>query len=228
MTQMIKPLKPAEHAETQLLDSILSGRFPQGSPLPAERVLAESLGVTRPTLRETLQRLSREGWVVIQHGKPTVVADYLETGGLGLLCSMVRHSQGLSHEMIGYLLEVRSAFFPGIAALAVKRDPDGFLKMLLTHPDSCADVSVFSAFDWKLQHCMVTLTGNPVFKVIVNDFAPLYQEIGVTYFKDPLARKTSHDYYRNLTRTVRHDRQSVPDVVRAAMETATAFWKQGA
>ncbi|MCP4722010.1 MAG: GntR family transcriptional regulator, partial [Desulfobacteraceae bacterium] len=66
-----KPLKPAEFAEKQLLETILDGIYQPGDTLPAERVLAQSLGVTRPTLRETLQRLSKEGWVTIAQGKPT-------------------------------------------------------------------------------------------------------------------------------------------------------------
>ncbi|MGC6744236.1 GntR family transcriptional regulator [Escherichia coli] len=37
--------------------------------LPAERELSELIGVTRTTLREVLQRLARDGWLTIQHGK---------------------------------------------------------------------------------------------------------------------------------------------------------------
>lgn len=66
-----KLLKPAEFAENQLLEAILDNTYGPGDVLPAERILARFLGVTRPTLRETLQRLSKEGWVTIAHGKPT-------------------------------------------------------------------------------------------------------------------------------------------------------------
>ena len=38
--------------------------------LPSERDLADKIGVTRTTLREVLQRLARDGWLTIQHGKP--------------------------------------------------------------------------------------------------------------------------------------------------------------
>jgi DNA-binding GntR family transcriptional regulator len=50
--------KPADLAENRLLDAILDGSFPINSNLPPERDLATQLGVTRPTLREALQRLS--------------------------------------------------------------------------------------------------------------------------------------------------------------------------
>ncbi|NLC12537.1 MAG: GntR family transcriptional regulator, partial [Chloroflexi bacterium] len=53
------PQKPTDLAEKQLLAAILDGSFPIGSLLPPERELAQSLGITRPTLREALQRLAR-------------------------------------------------------------------------------------------------------------------------------------------------------------------------
>ena len=78
------PMKPAEYAEHQILEAILDKSYGPGDALPGERALAQSLGVTRPTLRETLQRLAKEGWVTIAHGKPTRVNDYLAQGGLGI------------------------------------------------------------------------------------------------------------------------------------------------
>ena len=56
--------------------SIWNNRFPPGSILPAERELSELIGVTRTTLREVLQRLARDGWLTIQHGKPTKVNNF--------------------------------------------------------------------------------------------------------------------------------------------------------
>jgi GntR family negative regulator for fad regulon and positive regulator of fabA len=48
------PQKPAEWTESRLIQAILEGDFPINSTLTAERELAVQLGVTRPTLRETL------------------------------------------------------------------------------------------------------------------------------------------------------------------------------
>jgi len=110
-----KLLKPAEFAEKQLLEAILGLKYNPGEVLPAERLLAIELGVTRPTLRETLQRLSKEGWITIRHGKPTKVNDYLKNGGLGILSSLARYGKNLSTDMVSHLLEVRTVMFPDIA-----------------------------------------------------------------------------------------------------------------
>ena len=67
---------PASFAEKYIVRSIWENKFPPGSILPAERELSELIGVTRTTLREVLQRLARDGWLTIQHGKPTRVNNF--------------------------------------------------------------------------------------------------------------------------------------------------------
>ncbi len=52
--------------------------------------LSELIGVTRTTLREVLQRLARDGWLTIQHGKPTKVNNFWETSGLNILETLAR------------------------------------------------------------------------------------------------------------------------------------------
>ena len=85
MPEWSAPQKAAEITERRLLDAVLDGTFPVGSKLPPERELAEMLGVTRPTLREALQRLSREGWIEIHHGRSTRVRNYWQEGNLLIL-----------------------------------------------------------------------------------------------------------------------------------------------
>ena len=81
-------LKPSISAEQQILAGIQSGKYPVGSNLPPERELALDLQVTRPTLREVLQRLARDGWLDIHHGRPTKVQNYLEDGNLTVLSTL--------------------------------------------------------------------------------------------------------------------------------------------
>ena len=81
---VIKAQSPAGFAEEYIIESIWNNRFPPGTILPAERELSELIGVTRTTLREVLQRLARDGWLTIQHGKPTKVNNFWETSGLNI------------------------------------------------------------------------------------------------------------------------------------------------
>src|SRR5262249_15921855 len=59
-----------------LLKNIVSGTYPPGGRLPAERELARQLGASRPTLRETLRRLSEWNLVEPRRGSGIVVRPY--------------------------------------------------------------------------------------------------------------------------------------------------------
>lgn len=60
------------HAD--LRDRITSGQWPVGSPLPAQRELAEEFGVSVMTLRQALQLLTDDGLIEARHGSGTYVA----------------------------------------------------------------------------------------------------------------------------------------------------------
>ena len=69
----------------QLLAEVVDGELAAGDPLPSERRLAEVLGVSRPAVREALQRLSQARLVEVRHGGSTTVRDFRGYAGLDLL-----------------------------------------------------------------------------------------------------------------------------------------------
>lgn len=68
-------LRPARHGNVfeetieRLLQNIKLGLFAVGDKLPAERELAEQLGVSRATLRDALAELQKAGYVEVQRGR---------------------------------------------------------------------------------------------------------------------------------------------------------------
>ncbi|WP_150138296.1 fatty acid metabolism transcriptional regulator FadR [Candidatus Enterovibrio escicola] len=119
---VIKADSPASFAEKYIVESIWNEHFPQGSILPAERELSELIGVTRTTLREVLQRLARDGWLTIQHGKPTRVNDYMSTSGLGILDTLVTLEGEDVHGMLENLLAARTDTSGIYMRYAIKND----------------------------------------------------------------------------------------------------------
>jgi len=69
----------------QVLAEVVDGEIPVGDPLPSERRLAEVLGVSRPAVREALQRMTQTGLLQVRHGGATTVRDYRRHAGLDLL-----------------------------------------------------------------------------------------------------------------------------------------------
>ncbi len=75
--QQIKPPKLADVIAKQLERMILEGSLPPGQRLPAERELAKQFDVSRPSLREAIQKLEAKGLVVRKQGGGTYVQQKL-------------------------------------------------------------------------------------------------------------------------------------------------------
>jgi len=222
-----KPFRPAQFTEHTLIQSILDGTYPSGSSLPSERNLAEQFGVTRPTIREALQRLAGEGWITICHGKPTRINNYWETGGLRLLGTMSRYSDELPQSFIIYLLELREILIPPIARFAVKKEPSVILNKLAEGTKLKKTSTAFTEFDWQLQQLMARHSGNPVFPMILNDFTSIFTTMGSYYFNKKEARDASFIYYENLQQAIlQNNIDFVENIVKDAMKKSIEIWNR--
>ena len=74
---MVRQRRLADDIVAQLETMILEGTLKAGERLPAERVLAERFGVSRPSLREAIQKLAAKGLLISRHGGGTFVAESL-------------------------------------------------------------------------------------------------------------------------------------------------------
>jgi GntR family negative regulator for fad regulon and positive regulator of fabA len=219
------PQRPAAYAEEAIVSAILGGTYPPGSPLLAERQLAEALGVTRPTLREALQRLSRDGWVSIRQGKPTLVNDYRRDGGLNVLTALVQHAPQLPRHFVPDLLDVRCALAPAYTRLAVLRDGAAVLDAL-SGADTLPDTArAFAAFDWTLHRALTVASGNAIYTLILNGFAGFYEQMARRYFARPEARSASRAFYRSLRAAAEaRDSDLAGQLAEAMMTRSLALW----
>ena len=221
-----QPLRPAQFVKKTLITAILEGTYASGTSLPNERSLAEQMGVTRPTLRETLQRLAAEGWITIQHGKPTVVNDYWREGGLRLLGTLSKYRDYLPAGFISHLLQVRLTILPAIAGLAVRFRPDSMLHYLADAHALAENAQAFADYDWNLQMLMARNSQNPVFSLILNDFSGIFAGMAVRYFCRSEARWASRNFYGELTNAIENGNDPVEDIVRRAMAQSIAIWHE--
>ncbi len=80
----MEPKQPQhQRIREALKQQIQGGEFPQGSLLPSENELCVRFQTTRPTVRQALGDLVREGFIERQHGKGSFVKS--ERQALGLL-----------------------------------------------------------------------------------------------------------------------------------------------
>jgi DNA-binding FadR family transcriptional regulator len=121
------PLQPVtrrtvpDEVYDQLLAELTAGELTPGDALPSERRLAEVLGVSRPAVREALQRLAHAGYVEVRQGDTTTVRDFRRLGGLDLLPRLLLARDGLDLAVARSILEARTYVGPRIAALAAER-----------------------------------------------------------------------------------------------------------
>jgi GntR family transcriptional regulator, transcriptional repressor for pyruvate dehydrogenase complex len=114
----------------QLLDGIVTGAFEPGAELPSERRLAEELGVSRPTVREALQRLAHAKLIEVRQGGTTTVRDYRRSAGLDLLPQLLAGAGEPDLEVVRSLLEVRADVAPNVARRCAQRRDEAVLARL--------------------------------------------------------------------------------------------------
>lgn len=220
------PTRPAELTESRLIEAILDGRFPSDSHLPAERDLAVQLGVTRPTLREALQRMARDGWLEIKHGKPTRVRDYWTEGNLGVLGAIARHQQNPPPNFIPNLLHVRLLLAPTYARLAAGRQPEEIIQRLQSNLDLPDDSASYARADFDLHRQLTISSGNPIFTLILNGFEDLYLQMGQLYFSLEEARWHSREFYQQLLMAVQErDLEAVESITRSVIDRSRWLWE---
>ncbi|WP_394202007.1 fatty acid metabolism transcriptional regulator FadR [Shewanella waksmanii] len=224
---IIEAKGPASFAEKYIVRSIWEEKFPPGSILPAERELSELIGVTRTTLREVLQRLARDGWLTIQHGKPTRVNDIWETSGLNVLETIADLNPDGEPVLLEQLLSARTnisaIYFKG----AVRHNPDKVLEALaqLDTLEDCAKTYV--EFDYHLHHTLAYNSGNPLYVLILNGFKGLYSRVGEEYFEIDKARELALDFYQALAALAKQgNHHDIPSLMRSYGINSGKVWQR--
>lgn len=222
-----KSQSPAGFAEEYIVESIWSGRFPPGTILPAERELSELIGVTRTTLREVLQRLARDGWLTIQHGKPTKVNNFWETCGLNILETLARLNQDGIPELVDDLLAARTNLSAVFIRGALRNNPQQAAEIIQRYKEVDIDGAAFADFDYRMNHDLAVASNNNVFVLMMNGFRGLYSRIGGYFFSHESARAVAIQYYQQLLdAALQGDYDSVPMIVRNYGIESGKVWQQ--
>jgi len=221
------PLRPTDFAEEHIVAAILDGTYPPGYELPNQHKLASQLGIARPSLREALQRLARDGWITIRHGKPSVVKDIWRDGGLNVLTGIIRHYENAPPDIVTRLLEVRAEIAPAYTSAAADKSPDKVISILEEGLALKDTPEAFAEFDWHLHHTLTILSGNPVYPLLLNSFANFYIELALSYFSDPKGRKTSLTFYDKLKSAIESGSgEDVEQIVSSVMKESIRIWKR--
>jgi GntR family transcriptional regulator, transcriptional repressor for pyruvate dehydrogenase complex len=121
MVHLASPVvRLADTVVTEIENQILDGALRPGDRIPSERKLAEDFGVSRPSIREAIQKLVAKGLLVTRHGGGTTVTDKLNAAFMDPWQDMVKDHPLLHRDV----LEVREMLEGQAAALAALRATD--------------------------------------------------------------------------------------------------------
>ena len=156
---------------TKAIDSIRemigSGELGPGDRLPPEHELAESLGVSRGSLREAVRALSQINVLDVRRGDGTYVTS-LEPRELlsGLVFAIeLLQSQGMSE-----VLEVRRLLLPAAAALAAQRisgEQVSEMRAVIEELEDSTDAARIAGLHRRFQALVGDATGNETLSSIL-------------------------------------------------------------
>lgn len=124
-----------QEAFNQLVAYLQEGTLRPGDALPSQQELAEQLGVSRPVLREAMQRLEAAGLVEIRHGSGSYVAHPPAETVFNRLFGNFSPEHALD------LLEARLVIEAECAALAATRATDEDFARMQRAVDKIRDLS---------------------------------------------------------------------------------------
>jgi DNA-binding FadR family transcriptional regulator len=120
---MIQQRKSDKIAET-LASMISDGELQPGERLPAERVLAGQLQVSRPSLREAIQKLNSRGMLTTRRGGGTYVRDDIEPSFVDPLLAMLKELPESRYDVleIRHALEGTAAYYAALRATEADKE----------------------------------------------------------------------------------------------------------
>lgn len=148
-----------------VLTDIVKGRYPEGSKLPAESVLAELFAVSRPVVREALARLRDDGLIQPRRGAGSFVLKRPAH-------SLLRFAPIGSIADIQRCFEFRIALEPAAARLAAGRRDEKMLKKIeeslhaLRHAIETGTVNVEA--DFAFHKAVADSSGNAYFSTALH------------------------------------------------------------
>jgi GntR family transcriptional regulator, transcriptional repressor for pyruvate dehydrogenase complex len=202
----------------QVLGEVVSGALGPGEALPSERRLAEVLGVSRPAVREAMQRMAQTRLVEVRHGGATTVRDFRRHAGLDLLPALLVRDGSIDVSVVRSIVEARLVIGPGVAALAAqRRDPDlpAMLDEVVTAYAGSDDPIARQRHTLAYWDLVVDAADSIAFRLLFNTLRAAYEPALAVLAPVLGAERGRAGAYRVLTAAIG---EGDPDTARAAAE----------
>ena len=211
MFKQIKASHIYQDALGQIEEAILQGKLKPGDRLPPERELVDTMGVSRPTLREALRALEHKGLIEVRTGVKG--GAYVKAVGIDQIVNdmdlLIRHKR----ISVRHLYEFREGVEGNAAGLATERaqeeDVDQLERILERagkYVNRSANADAWKKFyqaESRLHQLMARLSGNPIY-----EWALSAVHTGISSYHHLLPHDSDHlesmyDDWVNILKTMR-------------------------
>jgi GntR family transcriptional repressor for pyruvate dehydrogenase complex len=218
--KVVRTSRLYEQIVQQIEESVLNGSLKPGDQLPAERELAQRLGVSRTAVREAVKALREKGLVEAYSGRGTFITDGTSQAARQSFDLMVKIGQ---QDGAPHLAELRLILEPGIAALAaarVEEDDLAALREAVAVMDrSQKDPEAYIEADLDFHLALAETVANPLILSLIDSIVGLLREQRIKIFNvegGPQRGQVHHK--RILDAMERRDPEMARSAMRAHLE----------
>jgi GntR family transcriptional repressor for pyruvate dehydrogenase complex len=213
--KVVRTSRLYEQIVQQIEDSVLNGTLKPGDQLPAERELAQRLGVSRTAVREAVKTLREKGLVEAYSGRGTFITNGTSQAARQSFDLMVKIGQ---QEGSPHLAELRLILEPGIAALAATRvDEENLVAMreaVAVMERSQKNPGAYIEADLDFHLALAEAAANPLILSLIDSIVGLLREQRIKIFNVAGGPQRGQFHHKRILEAVeRRD----PELARSAM-----------
>jgi GntR family transcriptional repressor for pyruvate dehydrogenase complex len=222
--KVVRTSRLYEQIVQQIEESVLNGTLKPGDQLPAERDLAQRLGVSRTAVREAVKTLREKGLVEAYSGRGTFVTDGTSQAARQSFDLMVKIGQ---QENSPHLAELRLILEPGIAAMAAERVKDDDLaamrEAVAVMERSQKDPEAYIEADLDFHLALAEVVANPLILSLIDSIVGLLREQRIKIFNVEGGPQRGQFHHKRILEAMeRRD----PEMARCAMRAHLEQVKQ--
>jgi GntR family transcriptional repressor for pyruvate dehydrogenase complex len=213
--KVVRTSRLYEQIVQQIEESVLNGSLKPGDQLPAERELAQRLGVSRTAVREAVKALREKGLVEAYSGRGTFITDGTTHAARQSFDLMVKIGQ---QEGSTHLAELRLMLEPGIAALAAERIEDEHLAAMreavavMERSQKKPEAYIEADLDFHL--ALAEAAANPLILSLIDSIVGLLREQRIKIFNVEGGPQRGQVHHKRILAAME---QRDPEMARQAM-----------
>jgi GntR family transcriptional regulator, transcriptional repressor for pyruvate dehydrogenase complex len=218
--KVVRTSRLYEQIVQQIEASVLNGSLKPGDQLPAERELAQRLGVSRTAVREAVKALREKGLVEAYSGRGTFITDGTTHAARQSFDLMVKIGQ---QEGSTHLAELRLILEPGIAAQAAERAKDedvtAMREAVAVMDRSQKDPEAYIEADLDFHLALAEAAANPLILSLIDSIVGLLREQRIKIFNVEGGPQRGQVHHKRILEAMeRRDPEMARSAMRAHLE----------